>query len=273
MELEVLVATMRREDLSLAEKMNVRQNVLIANQCEKWDYISRQTEYGTVRMVSSNTRGVGINRNLALNFAEGDILLFADDDLTYYDGTLQGVLDAFYELPDADVIFFGLDMTKNGKVYEKRRNKKKRVYLWNSLKYGAARTAVRRSAVESGRLSFSTLFGGGCIYGSGEDTLFVRDCFRNGLKAYSHPYVLGSCATDSSSWFAGYNEKFMFDKGAWIANAFPLTKHLIKWHFIRRYLPKTELTWWEELKYMNMGIKAYNKKADFYEAMANSNDN
>ena len=44
-------------------------------------------------------------------------------DVTYYDGTLQGVINAFRELPDADVIFFGIDMTRNGEVFDKRRNK------------------------------------------------------------------------------------------------------------------------------------------------------
>lgn len=266
MELEVVVVSMGQEDLSLVERMNIRRSVLIANQCGRWDFACRETDFGSVRMLSSDTVGVGHNRNLAMQAAQGDILLFADDDVTYYDPSLQGVVDAFRELPDADVIFFGIDMTKNGEIFDRRRNGKKRLHIWNALKYGAARMAVRRSAVEKARLTFSPLFGGGTRYGSGEDTLFTCDCLRRGLKVYAHPYVLGKCAKDSSSWFTGFHEKFMFDKGAWVACAFPGTKHLMKWYFAWRYLPNTELSFQEVIRWMNRGIRAYRQGLNYQEA-------
>ena len=259
MKLEVLVVSMRQQDTSLYEKMNIRGDALIANQADRWTFAQRQTDTGTVRMVTTATRGVGLNRNQTLTWAEGDILLFADDDITYYDDAMEGVRRAFEELPEADVIFFGMDMTWDGEIFDRRRNQKKRLYLWNSLKYGAARMAIRRSALEKARLSFSILFGGGCRYGSGEDTLFICDCFRAGLKVYSHPFVLGKCAKDSSTWFRGFNEKFMFDKGAWVACAFPKTKHLMKWYFIWRYAKKTELPLKTVVHFMNRGIRAFRR--------------
>lgn len=253
MKLEVLVATVGQKDLSLAEKMNLHCDAVIANQCGQW----KMEHNGPVRMLSSDTIGVGINRNLALQAASADILLFADDDIAYYDGDLQPVIDAFEALPDADVIFFAIDMTRNGEVFDQRRHGCRRLRLWNSLRYGACRMAVRREAIVKHRLSFSTLFGGGCIYGSGEDTIFIRDCFRAGLRVYSHPYVLGACRKDESSWFRGFDEKYMFDKGAMLACAFPKGKHLLKWHFIRRYRKKSELPLKTIVQYFNKGIRAF----------------
>ncbi len=253
MELEVLVATMEQKDCSLAEKMNITTGAVIANQCDRWDY----AEQNGVRMVSTATRGVGINRNLALQLSKADILLFADDDVRYYDGALEGVLEAFRQLPRADVIFFGLDMTRDGKVFDKRRNKVRRVHLWNALRYGTARMAVRRSAIMEKRLSFTTLFGGGCKYGSGEDTVFIADCLRAGLKVYSHDLVLGTCAKDSSSWFKGYNEKYLYDRGAMVACVFPGLKHLIKYHFARKVTKKQGIPLKKVLRYMNMGIRGF----------------
>lgn len=250
-----MVATMGQEDCTLAEKMNIQTSAVIANQCGKWGYA--EADSGRVRMLSTDTKGVGINRNLALQLAKGDILLFADDDVTYYDGTLQGVMDAFRQFPDADVIFFGIDMTRDGEVFDKRRNKTGRIHLWNSLRYGAARMAIRREALEKHRLSFTTLFGGGCRYSSGEDTILIRDCFRAGLRVYAHEYVLGTCAKDSSSWFSGYNEKYFFDRGATVACAFPKVKHLIKWYFAWKSSKKTGVSIKEILKQMNRGIQAY----------------
>ena len=255
MELQVLVAAMGQEDLSLAKKMNIARPAILANQCGRWDY----RREGEVEMISSATRGVGKNRNLALSLAQGEILLFADDDIVFYEADLQGVVDAFRELPDADVIFFGIDMTKNGEVFDARRCSVKRLHLWNSMRYGACRMAVRRKSLEKHGLQFSTLFGGGCIYGSGEDTVLIRDCFRKGLKLYTHPYVLGACAKDSSTWFTGYNDKYFFDRGAMLACAFPKGKHLVKYYFAWRLKKKSAQPLGKILRLMTQGIKAFPK--------------
>lgn len=255
MELEVLVATMGQEDCSLAEKMNIKTAAVIANQCGRWGY--EETDDGRVRMISTDTVGVGINRNLALQLSKADILLFADDDITYYDGTLRGVIDAFGQFPDADVIFFGIDMTRNGEVFDKRRNKVRRVYLWNSLRYGCARMAIRKDAVIKNRLAFSTLFGGGSLYGSGEDTILIRDCFRAGLRVYSHDYVLGKCAKDTSTWFSGFNEKYFYDRGAMVACAFPRTKHVMKWYMALKSHKKTKVPLKQIICQMNRGIAGF----------------
>lgn len=259
MKLEVLVATMEQENCTLANKMNITTDAVIANQCDRWDYEA----CSGIRMLSTATRGVGINRNLALQLSKADILLFADDDVSYYEGALEGVLAAFDQLPDADVIFFGLDMTRDGKIFDKRRNTVHRVHLWNALRYGAARMAVRRSAIMEKRLSFTTLFGGGCKYGSGEDTIFIADCLRAGLKVYAHDLVLGTCAKDSSSWFAGYNEKYFYDRGAMVACVFPGLKHLMKYHFARKLVKKQGVPMKKVLRYMNMGIRGYKTQTPY----------
>lgn len=257
MTFEVLVTAMGQTDLSLHRRMNLRCDTLIANQCGRWQMEEEFHDFGRVRMISSDTRGVGTNRNLGLAASDAEVVLFADDDIVYYDSDLQGVKDAFQELPDADVILFGIDMTRNGEVFDRRRSPVRRLHLWNALKYGACRMAVRRAALEKHNIRFSTLFGGGCIYGSGEDSLLLRDCFRAGLRVYSHSYVLGACAKDSSSWFTGFHEKFMFDKGAWIACAFPKSKHLIKWYFIWKFARKSDLSFGGVVHHMNAGMKAY----------------
>ena len=257
MELEVLVAAMKQNDTSLHEQMNLKCNTLIANQCSENSVKKENFDGYTVKLISTNTRGVGKNRNTALDHCTGDILLFADDDIVYYDSDLHGVTEAFVKHPDADIIFFGLDYTRDSEVFDRRRCKDERIYLRNALKFGTARTAVRRSAVMEKGIRFSEYFGGGAIYSSGEDSLFIRDCFKVGMTAYSDPYVLGRCAKDSSSWFTGFNEKYLFDKGAWLAAAFPKAKHLIKWYFIYKFSKKAKCSFGKTRKLINNGIRAY----------------
>ena len=45
MKLEVLVATMGQTDLSLADRMNLRQNAVIANQCGRWVYFAKKAPF------------------------------------------------------------------------------------------------------------------------------------------------------------------------------------------------------------------------------------
>lgn len=255
MELEVLVATMGQTDCSLADRMNITAPAVIANQCGSWDY--QESGDGRVRMLSTDTVGVGINRNLALQLSKADILLFSDDDITYYDGALQRAAEAFERFPDADVIFFGIDMTRNGQVFDKRRNQNQRIYLWNALHFGAARMAIRRDAVVKHRLAFSTLFGGGCIYGHGEDTIFIRDCFRCGLRVYAHDAVLGKCAKDTSTWFRGFDDKYFYDRGAMIACAFPRAKYFIQWYFILKFACQKHISLGFVSKWIHHGVRGF----------------
>ena len=83
MKLQVLVAAMQQKDLSLAEKMNTRCSTVIANQADRDEVLREATAYGEVKMVTTPTRGVGLNRNIALLASDADIVLFMYRD-NYY---------------------------------------------------------------------------------------------------------------------------------------------------------------------------------------------
>lgn len=255
MKLQVLVATMHQTDFSLVRKMNLQCDAIIANQASRDDVESCTYPFGNVQLISTKTRGVGINRNLALEAAEAEYVLFADDDVTYSDGMPQRVLAEFDAHPDADVLIFGMDYTKNGAIIERRRPGNRRRHLWNSMRFGAASMAVRLQAVRDCGIRFSTYFGGGCIYGSGEDNLFLKDCFVNGLRVYSTNAVLGVCRKDSSSWFSGCNEKYFYDKGALMTYLFPHCRHLAALYFAIRVKKQTGICCLRRIKLMLAGVR------------------
>lgn len=257
MRLSVLCATMGQNDLSKFKTMNIHSDVIFANQCDRNETVSTTLDGHKLTVLSTATRGVGLNRNLALLATDAEIILFADDDITYYDNYAEAVVRAFDELPEADLLVFSVDIVKNGQIIEKRRNAVRKLHTWNSLKYGACVLAARRAALLQARVSFSHLFGGGCIYSSGEDSLFLLDCLRRGLRLYSHSFILGACSKDFSSWFTGYHEKFFYDKGAWIAAAFPRTGAFFRLYFLHRYHRKTDIPLWEMHRLMCRGQKGY----------------
>ena len=255
MRLQVLAVTMHREDLSIAEQMNIRCDAVVANQADREEDVTQNTPYGTHRMITTTTRGVGVNRNVALDAADGDVLLLADDDVVYRDDMPEQVLQAFADNPRAEVILFGMDMVRDGQVFETRSEPIRRVRVWNGLKYGTYRIALRREALERTRIRFHQSFGGGCPFSAGEDSLFIKSCFDNGLQVYTHPYVLGRCCKDCSSWFQGYNEKYFYDKGVLVRHLFPHTAYIMALYFGACFKRETELNLWQRLRLVYAGVR------------------
>ena len=264
-ELQVLVATMGQTDLSLVEKMNIRCDAILANQAEYDRVTEQKNAWGNVKMITTPTRGVGLNRNIALLAADADILLFADDDVVYNDDMPQSVIKAFQENPKADVLVFGMDILKNGSITEKRHLQKRRLHVWNSMRFGTVRMAVRREALVKGNIIFHQCFGGGCRFSSGEDSLFLKACFDRGLRVYAHDYVLGTCCKDTSSWFTGYNEKYFYDKGVLMRLLFPRTPRLMALYFGIRFKRQTELSAAARVKLMLAGVQGGKTMRPFQE--------
>lgn len=253
--LQVLVATMHQKDLSIAEKMNIRCSAIIANQAHREEVCNQTTEFGTLKMITTATRGVGLNRNIALLAADSEFVLFSDDDMVYYDGLEEAVVDAFRQLPQADVLVFGIDIVKKGEITERRRSPVRRLRVWNAMRYGSVRIAVRRSALTGKNITFHQCFGGGCMYSAGEDSLFLKACFDAGLKVYSHSYVLGTCCKDTSSWFVGYNDKFFYDKGVLVRYLFPKTCYIMAMYFAVRFKRKTDLGIFRRIRLVYAGVR------------------
>lgn len=263
MKVEVLVATMHQDDFSKIREMNIQCDAVFANQADRQEYAEYQFEHGEAKMITTDQRGVGRNRNLALLYASGDILLFSDDDMVYADGCAEHVQRAFEEYPQADVIIFELDYEKDGTTFLQSRHKTGKLPIGKCLKYGAVRIAVRREAAEKANIWFHVQFGGGCKYSSGEDSLFLIDCYRKGLRVYTYSYCLGRCKKDGSTWFDGYTEKYFRDKGAWLACAMPRICRIVapllavKWRNQNR-----EMGIWKIWRLMNEGITLFQREKD-----------
>lgn len=218
--LEVLCVTMRQTDFAKLDEMRIASDVLFANQTDRTDDQEITAGGHRARMISTRTRGVGRNRNIALLYATGDILLLADDDVSYQPDYERQVLQAFQDNPRADLIIFSMESVENGQIVGRKILPDRRLHPWNALRHGTFSYAIRRSSLERANLWFSTRFGGGAEFGHGEDTLFLLDAFRRGLRVYSSSYCLGQRQVGSSTWFRGYNETYFFDTGVLYRAAF-----------------------------------------------------
>lgn len=209
---EILCATMHQKDFSKIQEMNIRSNVVFANQCDHTSYEEIEFDGYTAKMISTQTRGVGKNRNLALIYATADICLLADDDVVYCEGYENIVCDFYDSHPDADVVVFNFKVSRNGSepqniIKETKKLKKKK------LQYGTYAMSFRRSSIDWNNIRFHHYFGGGALYSCGEDSKFLNDCFKNKLNIYVCSDTIGVVNHKESTWFDGITDKFLIDKG------------------------------------------------------------
>ena len=211
MTLQMLVAAVQKEPLELAKEMNIGSDAIIVSQGGENGYQDLQYNGHALRYFAMADRGVGLNRNTALMHATADIILFADEDIVYCEDYQKKVLDAFEEHPEADMLLFNVQASEGRETYHT--DEYGRVRWYNAGRYPTYSFAVKREKVHKYNITFSLLFGGGAKYSNGEDSLFLRDCMKNGMKVYRVPVLLGKETARESTWFKGYNEKFFFDRG------------------------------------------------------------
>lgn len=233
MQLEMLISSVNQKPEELLELINAQCDVVLVNQCDRDGQEEFKDGSYTRRVFYRDERGVGKSRNLAIDNALGDILLFSDEDIRYRDGYAGDVLDEFNSHPEADVLLFNVEVCPQRRTYWNEGYK--RVRWYNCGRYPAYSIALRREALQKSGIRYSELFGGGAKYSNGEDSLFLKQCADKGLKMYSTEVVIGREEPRESTWFHGFTEKFFFDRGvlfaflygktAWIwALRFVLTK-------------------------------------------------
>lgn len=211
MTIQTLISCVNQDVLNLPAKMNLECDAVIVNQCDKDGYEEFTYNGYRIQVYHMSDRGVGLSRNTVLLHATADIVLFADEDIVYNKGYAQQILGEFEKRPDADILIFNMDVIKERATYFTEQEKEVRWY--NSGRYPTYSMAVRRERLLAKNVWFSLLFGGGAKYSNGEDSMFIWDCLKKGLKAIALPVMIGKEEARPSTWFNGYNEKFFFDRG------------------------------------------------------------
>lgn len=258
---EILCVTMNQKDFSKIEEMNIHSNVVFANQCECTAYDELAFEGCIAKMISTQTRGVGINRNLSLSYASAEICLLADDDVVYNDDMEKKVLAEFDKYPDADIIIFHFD-TDDKLRQQVKYSKTKRWSKLRGIPWGGFRIAFRLKSIRRANIWFTALFGGGTIFPSGEDSKFLIELCREGLTLYVSKETIGTVSFETSTWFTGRDEKYFYGKGAFYKSIHPRTVYL--WTvYCALNITKSNLSFLQKLRWMKNGVFGYKKMLSF----------
>ena len=212
MKVQVLVAAMNQNNHELLNKMNICSDVIVGNQGTKNKIESFKYKQNNVKYLNFCEKGVGLNRNNCLMRACDDIVLFADEDEKLVDNYEQIIIDEFNSNSKADMIIFNV-VSSNDSRKQYQIKKKKRIHWFNCAKYGAVRIAVKLEKIREKNIYFSLLFGGGAKYSNGEDSLFIMNCIKSGMKVYTSTKTIGMVSQENSTWFNGYDKKYFVDRG------------------------------------------------------------
>ncbi len=261
---EILCVTMHQHDFAKLQEMNIHSDVVFANQDDETSYKEMAFDGHTAKMITTETRGVGKNRNLALTYADAEIVLFADDDVVYHDDAEARILAEFEAYPDADVIIFHFD-TDSEERKQRTYPKTRKHGRMEKMPWATFRVAVRLNAQRKANLWFTTLFGGGCTFPSGEDSMWLTNAKKAGLTFYVSKETIGKVSFEVSTWYTGANEKYYYGKGAFYQAVHPKTKGLWMHYFVWR-TRGGQLSRKEKMKWMKLGVAGYKKLEPFDQA-------
>ena len=215
MTLELLVSCVAKDVQELATTMNIESDAVIVNQKSPYGYEEFDCRGGHIRALSMQEKGVGLSRTTALQRARADIVLFSDEDIVYESGYAAKVIKAFEDNPGADMILFNVRVAQDRRTYWIE--KEKGVHRWNCGRYPAYSIAVRTERLHEVGLTYHLWFGGGALYSNGEDSIFLNEALKKGLKIKAVPVDIGEEVArtegEASTWFSGYNRKFFYDRG------------------------------------------------------------
>lgn len=262
MKVQLLVAAMGKQPEELAEEMHLNSDAIIVSQGDNWEYRELSYKGYQIRYFAGVERGVGLSRNHALLRADHEISVFSDEDIVYVDGYAEKVARAFAEHPEADMLLFHVQASAGRETYDI--SSYGRVRWYKCGRYPTYSFAVRTEKVHRLNITFSLLFGGGARYSNGEDSLFLMECIRKGMKVYKVPVTLGEERERESTWFQGYNRKFFFDRGVLYRYLYGIWRKPIALRFLLAHkgILCKEYTWREAYAIMKEGMMDEKRSMD-----------
>jgi hypothetical protein len=150
-----------------------------------------------LRITPLSGAGVARSRNAAIAGVEGDILLFADDDLAFCLRAYPALRAAFAQDPTLDFIC-GRVLAPDGRLRKRYGPDGQKASRWNTARVGTPELALRLAPVRAADIRFDETFGAGSANPLGDEYIFVCDALRAGLRGQHRALDLAVHPADSS---------------------------------------------------------------------------
>jgi glycosyltransferase involved in cell wall biosynthesis len=168
-------------------------NYIVSHQFldEKFKLIPEELKREDIILSQIPGKGLSRNRNNAISWADGDIALIADDDVQYLPGTFEIIREAFENDKEMAVACFKIKTPDDEPEYKKYPGKSYSLGNYRHHPVSSVEIAFKTSPVIKAGIRFDERFGLGSekLIG-GEETVFISDCIKAGIKVRYLPYYI-----------------------------------------------------------------------------------
>lgn len=184
-DLEILIATMNRKDLSFLEAMfqqplaAIEASILIVNQSQKTVLTS---PYEHIRVLNSKDLGLSKSRNLAIEHSNKDLCWILDDDCVVMPDAIQHIINAHDNVAHS-IITFQTEVIENGQLYWDY-PVNEQTHHSSSLRSVLSPEITFKRALISKELRFDERFGLGAQFQDSENFVFLNEGLCHGLVLY-----------------------------------------------------------------------------------------
>lgn len=194
--------------------------------------------------------GLSRNRNAAIALSQAPLCLIADNDIRYHPGAFENVIKAFDDNPDIVIATFrhGGDNNTHYPATEVDFTKK----MPKGYSPCSIEIAFRRAGI--GDLRFNTSFGVGTDIPTGEDSIFILDCRRRGLRCRFFPVTIADHPGLSTGCRAITHPGAAFGEGAYIRRTHGLAGYPRIPLFAYRAWRRRRMPFWWGLRHLTAGF-------------------
>ena len=184
-DIEILVATMNQSNFDFLEAMFLfsdfsQFNILIVNQTDENKFLVSDNE--KIKVFNVFEKGLSKSRNLALQNATKDLLIFTDDDIVFKQNFEINILDSFNTHTNFDGFRFQFLNRKGNLAKKYPTTFQYKLSQFEILNTSSVELVFKNNSLKRVAIKFDENFGLGTNFYMGEEAIFVSDVIKSGLK-------------------------------------------------------------------------------------------
>ncbi|MDD2524704.1 MAG: glycosyltransferase family 2 protein [Bacteroidales bacterium] len=153
-------------------------------------YLPEELRREDVQISHIKGKGLCRNRNNAIQMADGDIAILADDDVRYESSYFETIA-CLYKDEQIDVACFQIQTAEGEPPYKNYSSKPFQITQHQRHDISSIEITFRVSKIKQHSIHFDTRFGlGSDCFLSGEEDVFLHDCTIKQLQVYYFPYPI-----------------------------------------------------------------------------------
>ena len=178
--------------------------------------------------------------------------MFADDDQIMVDNYEKIVLDIFAKYPKVEAIKFCVEAVHARNLGRSYTGRFTKAHILSVTSCGIQGLVIKRDVLLKHNLHFNEYFGPGTPSYCGEDSIFLQDVLKKGVRLYLSPIVISTIYETGSTWYEGYTEKYFKVSGMILSAIFPVLAYPLAIRSAYRFSRRKDCT----MKFTNI-LKCY----------------